>query len=113
MFFLDFSQMFRESIGVKKQIPDHYKKLFVSSYHAIALKYGPTMARWMPEIIFGGSVFLITYDTMKEVRIIKAAEKKERAEKQAKETPGDELGEAEVLQADMPLPTDTAQAVNQ
>lgn len=76
-FILDFIAMIREGAGIQKPLPEHNQTMFCASYHAIACKYGATMARWMPEIMFGGSLLLIGFDTYKELKIIAITKKQE------------------------------------
>lgn len=73
-FFLEFIGKMRETAGITKAMPEFYGKMFVTSYYTMACKYGPIMSRWLPELMFGGTLFLMGIDTLSELKKIKLAE---------------------------------------
>lgn len=87
-FFLEFIGKMRETAGITKAMPEFYGKMFVTSYYTIACKYGPIMSRWLPELMFGGTLFLMGIDTLTELKKIKAAQAKEAQVIKDKETRG-------------------------
>lgn len=91
-FFIELIQSMRKGVGIEKSIPETTRNVFIHSWGAMSAKYGSIMATWMPEIMFGGSVLLIAFDSFKEVNKIRGKKPKPEVKEPAKETP---LGERE------------------
>lgn len=101
-FFLEFIGKMRETAGITKAMPEFYGKMFITSYYTMACKYGPIMSRWLPELMFGGTLFLMGIDTLTELKKIKIAEAKETQVKKEQET----QGLAPVIDLDAHIDTD-------
>lgn len=61
---------FRTGSGLPK-MKDSHKSFLTPSAKAMFLKYGSSTSKWMPEIMFTGSLIFIGLDTVKEMRILK------------------------------------------
>ena len=61
-----------------KPINEKHAVFFQSSSKQMFLKYGATTSRWMPEIMFGGSLTFILFDTYKEILKIRVDQKPEK-----------------------------------
>lgn len=79
-----------EMLGVIKPIPANAAGLFKQSAPDIMLKYGGSIAAWMPELLFGASLILIGLDTFSEFKKISLAAHAQKIEKQKEETPKSE-----------------------
>lgn len=71
---------FRASSGVPPAKEKHLV-FFAMSSKQLFIKYGSATTRWMPEIMFAGTLFFITADTYKEMQILKAKELEKKKEK--------------------------------
>ena len=96
-FFIELIQSMRKGIGIEKAIPETTRNVFIHSWGAMSTKYGSIMATWMPEIMFGGSVLLIAFDSFKEVNKIKGKKTKPEVKEPSKEST---LGEHEYKPAE-------------
>ena len=56
--------------GLPKIKPMH-EKFFIPSAKAMFLKYGETAGKWMPEIMFAGTLGFIMVDTLRESNKLK------------------------------------------
>jgi len=52
-------------------IKSTHEMFLKSSTYAMLEKYGDSVSRWMPEIVFGGSIAFIALDTVREMKILK------------------------------------------
>lgn len=71
---------FRASSGVPPAKEKHLV-FFAMSSKQLFIKYGSTTTKWMPEIMFAGTLFFILADTYKEMQILKAKELEKKKEK--------------------------------
>ncbi len=68
---------FRTGAGMPP-IKDSHRAFMVPSAKSMFMKYGSSTSRWMPEIMFTGTLIFIGLDTVKEMRILKDREKPEK-----------------------------------
>lgn len=71
---------FRTGSGLPPMKNSH-KQFFNPSARAMFMKYGSSTAKWMPEIMFMGSLAFIGLDTVKEMRKLKINTKQEKPKK--------------------------------
>ena len=75
-FLTTFVNSFRSQAGIGPIHEDH-QRVFEHSACQLYMKYGPSAARWMPEVMFAGSLFVILIDTAAQVKKLKAVKKVE------------------------------------
>ncbi len=68
---------FRTGAGLPP-MKDTHRSFMAPSAKAMFLKYGSSTSKWMPEIMFTGTLIFIGLDTVKEMRILKDKEKPEK-----------------------------------
>ncbi len=68
---------FRTGAGLPS-MKDTHKAFLIPSSKSMFMKYGSSTSRWMPEIMFTGTLIFIGLDTVKEMRILKDREKPEK-----------------------------------
>lgn len=73
-FLTTFVNSFRSQAGIGPIHEDH-QRVFEHSACQLYMKYGPSAARWMPEMMFAGSLFVILIDTAAQAKKLKAAKK--------------------------------------
>ena len=79
MFLAEMIENVRKGMGITKPLPELTKNTFISSIPAMEQKYGSAVSKYMPEMMFFGSLSMIGFDTFKELSEIKKAEKIENA----------------------------------
>jgi hypothetical protein len=90
--FLDTMDALRSAAGIQKKIQPNHREMFAQSYHQISLKYGSSMARYMPELMFGLSSGFILFDTFVELRKIRALQIEEKKRKTSAEKKEEKAG---------------------
>ena len=65
---------FRTGAGLPP-VKDSHRAFMIPSAKSMFMKYGSSTSKWMPEIMFTGTLIFIGLDTVKEMRVLKDKEK--------------------------------------